>query len=264
MAPVVPDPPEFELTDEAYWDEYWRQIALPAVVERHPRTLYLNAILDRFDAHLPATPGLRALEIGGAPGQYLVHLHRQFGYAVTCLDYSPLGCAKTRENFALLGVDGEVVEGDLFDDALELEPFDVVYSLGLVEHFGELEDVVARHLRFVKPGGILILGLPNFLGVNGWFMRRLAPEILAVCDLRSMELDRWSTFEDRLGLHVLFRGYLGGLEPCVFRARQPALKRRPLARAVHAVDLVLHGRLRWLRRFNGRAISGYAFGIYRI
>lgn len=252
-----------ELTDEQYWDEYWHSLELPAEIRRNPRTLYLNEILNRFDRYLPNRPGLSVLEIGGAPGQYLAYLNRRFGYTCSCLDYSPLGCEKTRENFALLGIPGVVYEGDLFDDDLDVGRHHVVYSLGLIEHFGDLEEVVTRHLRFLVPGGTLLLGAPNMLGINRWFMQRLAPEILDVVDLRAMDLDNWGRFEAKLGLQRVFRGYVGGFEPCVFRARRPELSRRPLARVVAAVDLVVHGRLRWLRRLNSRATSGYILGIYR-
>lgn len=251
------------LTDEEYWDAYWNALKLPVEIRRHPRSLYLNAILDCVDRHLPDRPGLSVLEIGGAPGQYLAYLHRRFGYSCCCLDYSPLGCEKTRENFSLLGIPGTVHEQDLFDDRLDVPRHDVVYSLGLVEHFSDLEDVVSRHLRFVKPGGTLMLGAPNLLGINRWFLQRLAPEVLDVVDLRAMDLDNWRRFESALQLEPLFRGYVGGLEPCVFRARLADRQRRPLAKAVSIVDLVVHGRLRALRRLNSRLISGYILGIYR-
>jgi SAM-dependent methyltransferase len=193
----------------------------------------------------------------------LAYLGRQFGYECTCLDYSPVGCEKTRENFRMLGIRGYVYEGDLFDEELRVPRHDIVYSLGLIEHFGDLEEVVARHLRFLVPGGTLLLGAPNFLGVNKWFLERLAPELLDVVDLRAMDLDTWRPFESKLKLKPVFRGYVGGLEPCVFRARRPELRRRPLAKGVSALDVILHSRLRALRRFNSRRFSGYVMAVYR-
>lgn len=39
--------------------------------------------------------------------------------------------------------------------------FDVIYSMGTIEHFDESEDAVCEMARVLKPGGRLILGVPN-------------------------------------------------------------------------------------------------------
>jgi SAM-dependent methyltransferase len=39
--------------------------------------------------------------------------------------------------------------------------FDVVYSLGVVEHFPETADAIAEHVRVLKPGGKLFLTTPH-------------------------------------------------------------------------------------------------------
>src|SRR5215210_5368799 len=161
------------LADEAYWDRYWSRITLPREHRHTPRAHYLNAILGVFDRWLPAEPGWTVAEVGGAPGQYLAYLHRSHGYRVTCIDLSATGCAKTIENFRLIGIPGDVVKADITADVSELPAFDVVYSLGLIEHFADRRRVVENHARLVRPGGYLVLGVPNLRGLTGWFMRTL-------------------------------------------------------------------------------------------
>ena len=251
------------LTDAAYWDGYWDQVSLPREHRRTARAYYLNAILDVFDRFLPSDDGLIAVEVGGAPGQYLAYIHRTFGYAVTCIDYSANGCRKTTENFRLLGIPGEVIHADLMTD--ELPTFDVVYSLGLIEHFVDRRSVVERHVRLVRPGGLLILGVPNFRGLTGWFLRTLAPNVYATHEIQAMDLDGWREFEDAFGLEVLWKDYVGGFEPGIFARREqkgigtliPYLVARALAKG-------LSRRLGILRRFNGPHLSGYAMAVYRV
>ncbi|HEX2222488.1 MAG TPA: class I SAM-dependent methyltransferase [Candidatus Limnocylindria bacterium] len=253
------------LTAPGDWDRYWEGVPLPREIRRTPGGLYLNAILDVFDRHLPRGEDLRALEIGGAPGQYLAYVYRTFGYEVHCLDYSQLGCEATRRNLAMLGIPGTVHEADLFDDSTpsRLPAFDVVYSLGLIEHFADLEGVVERHLAFLRPGGTLLLGVPNFQGVNGWFLRTLAPKLYAQHHIPTMNLRRWTRFERRFGLERLYRGYVGGFEPAVVRRREPGAGGRFRRRVAGALFRLLHERFAVLRRLNGRLISGYAMGVYR-
>ena len=249
------------LTDAAYWDGFWESTTLPTEITKEINP-YTTAITDTLDAYLPHGPGLTALEVGGAPGPYLVYLHRRFGYEVTALDYSPVGCALARRNFELLGIPGEVLERDLLSDGQPSRTFDVVYSLGLIEHAADPESLVglvAAHVRFLRPGGTLALGCPSFLGVNRVFARRFTPEKLRVHNLELMDTRAWSSFERELGLETVFKGYVGGFEASLLSQGDsvPARGLRVLGRALNRRSV------RFLRRFNSRAWSGYAVGVYR-
>jgi SAM-dependent methyltransferase len=257
--------PSAALTDPGYWDRYWAAVSLPREHRRTPRAHYLNAILDVFDRFLPADATLTAAEIGGAPGQYLAYLHRSLGYRVTCIDYSRTGCTKTVENFRLLGIGGDVIQGDITADVGDLPTFDVVYSLGLIEHFSDRLPVVERHVRLVRPGGYLVLGVPNFRGLTGWFMRVLAPSTYATHEIAAMDLDGWRAFEEAFDLRVLWKDYVGGFEPSIFARRE---KKRPGTLVPYlvarALKLALSRRLGFLRRINGPRWSGYAMAVYRV
>jgi SAM-dependent methyltransferase len=254
-------------TDESYWDEYWRRhvAELPAVVARRPRTLQVNAILDVLEAHLERDPRTVALEIGGSPGRYLAYLHGRFGYRCALLDFSPVGCALARRNFELLGIPVDVHESDLFDPGLEIGSFDLVYSLGLIEHFEDLEGVAAAHARLVRPGGTLVLGVPNVLGVNHWFMKRLAPRRLSTHNTDAMLLEHWDEFEANLQLERRFRGFVGGFEPSVFSVieeRTPA--NLPIWALAQLLERTVGHRFARLRRFNHPKLSGYLLGVWRV
>lgn len=254
------------LTEAEFWDAYWANLKLPSAHTRRPGQLYINEILDIFARFVPRDRSLRMLEIGGAPGTYLAYLHELTSGEIHCLDYSEVGCQKARENFKLLGIDAHVHHADLFSDSLDLPPYDVVYSLGLIEHFPDRSDVVAHHLKLLKPGGILILGVPNFLGINLFFLNRLAPELLDAHELSTMDLRTWPGFEREHNLQVKFRGYVGGFEPGVF-ARYPNGRATVFNRVLYKIAALMQStvsrRFKFLRRFNGRSFSGYAMGVYQ-
>ena len=103
----------------------------------------------------------------------------------------------------------------MFEAADRLPRFDLVFSLGLIEHFSEPEHVIEAHLRYLKPGGTLMIGCPNFLGVNRAIVKRLAPSLLHSLDPGITSIKRWSTFDSTFGLSRAFLGYVGGFEPLV-------------------------------------------------
>ncbi len=252
-----------KLTEKGYWDEYWKAVELPLEISHRNSPPNICAELDVFEHYLPAGE-LEVLEIGGAPGQYLVWFHKKLGYKVSCLDYSEKGCEKTRENFRLLKIPGRVYCGDLFSDALRLPRFDLVCSFGFVEHFSNLTEVVSRHMDLLKPGGLLVLGVPNLTGINHWFLKRLDPDLLAAHNLKSMDAENWDAFEKRLGLEMVFKQYIGGFEPAVFlKCSRKSLRNRMLFLVARVLHRIFHNNLKGLRKYNSKKFSGYLMGIYR-
>lgn len=272
---------DLEITQQAYWDQYWSQFRVPKEVVRTVDNMVLCAQLDVFDRFLVADPSRSILEIGGAPGQYLVYFTKQYGYKAHALDFSSVGCHKTQENFRLLGLEVSVYENDLFAEDLHLPEFDVVYSLGLVEHFHDLEMVVRKHIDLVKPGGLVVIGIPNLGGIYGLLLKHLAPTIMATHNLSSMNLNHWSLFEQSLGLEVLFRGYIGGFEPMLYGSllSQQSVYEHETGYASHFNEVILrlfntHYKarkriygyfpfLRSFRKINSKYWSACGIGVYR-
>jgi len=252
------------LTTVNRWDCEWAGRSLPLIYERSLHYTCINAILDVLDRWLPRTPGLSVLEIGGAVGGYLSYMHKHFGYAVCALDYSTLGCRMTRENFRLQGINGTVVQGDLFSDLPLGRTFDIVCSFGFVEHFKNLESVIRRHTDFLKPGGLLVVEVPSFLGVNGWIARWLAPQTISEHELSTMNLAHWRAFEKDLRLERIFMGYIGGFKPtCYGLCERSGLFSRGANKGLSLFERFISRWLPPLRRMNGRWVSCCAMGVWR-
>jgi len=162
------------LTDVTYWDENWWK-------RERPRRLWLYRDFEFETVRLLRSPvcggPFRVLEIGAGGSRLLPYLRRKYGYEALGTDFSLSGCLLLRANLALDGLEGSVVCEDLFLSSFRPETFDLVYSSGLIEHFDDTRAVIQEHLRMVKPGGRLVLIVPNLQGIQGKIVRCLAPSL---------------------------------------------------------------------------------------
>lgn len=260
-----------KLTEKTFWENYWKsnygKINNEVVeIKRSRENLNINSILDIFDKYLPVNENFHVLEIGGAPGQYLIYMAKNFKYNVYSLDYSKVGNEYTFKNMAKARIPVKVYEQDLFSENFSgsIPYFDMVYSLGFVEHFNDLDVVVKMHTKFLKSNGILMLGVPNLAGIYQYFLKITAPHLLSIHNTDSMNIKRWDRFEKELNLTPIFKGYIGGFEP---RNMNKVEKNDPTVRFLHFIVKkmvwVFSPRFNFLRKWNGRYWSSYMIGIYK-
>ncbi len=256
-----------KLTEREFWENYWKNREQNAVeIKRTKKTLSTNCLLDVFDKYLPVNENFHALEIGGAPGQYLIYMHRHFKYHVHSLDYSDIGNRQTVKNLSNVNIEVKVYEKDLFAGNLTegLPRFDLVYSLGFIEHFENVTEVVKKHIDLLKPGGILLLGVPNLRGIYRWFLKQTAPEHLSIHNLETMKIENWERFERELGFKPIFRNYIGGFEPLVMKKLEI---KNPwtysLNFMVKILMFIFSFNFSFLRKYNSAKWSGYLIGVYQ-
>jgi 2-polyprenyl-3-methyl-5-hydroxy-6-metoxy-1,4-benzoquinol methylase len=109
----------------------------------------------------------------------MVYFSQRFGYRVAGCDGSMRGLQLTVENLRLCGVEPiGVWRGKAEESGVLPSGFDVVASFGLVEHFADPMLVLESHAAAVKPGGYVIIGMPNITGINRIFQRVANPKPL--------------------------------------------------------------------------------------
>lgn len=156
-----------KLTSEEYWDGAYAQRDVICNLNLDGFANSCNRLI--FNKILEADlPNKRILEIGAGDSMWLPYLATRFLSAkFVGLDYSNRGCALLRERTRDLE-NVAVVREDMFGCGPELhETFDVVISFGVVEHFEELDYVLAAKKRFLKPGGLMFTLIPNLAGALG-------------------------------------------------------------------------------------------------
>lgn len=248
-----------ELTEVKFWENYWDKCKLPSTVDMD--FSFERCLANELKKHLPHVNG-DVFEVGCAPGKWLAFMAKEFSLTPSGIEYSEAGMNATLENFKILGLaTGSIQTGD-FSKVKPGRQFDVVMSFGFIEHFDNVDEVVDRHLDWLKPGGVLILGVPNFCGINAFVQGVLDREILDKHNLKIMNLDYFRGLTARFGLKNIFLDYIGSFEPSL-----PIPKHRfgnPLQFAVRGL-LWFARRIRRLEVFdgmNGPFFSSYILAIY--
>lgn len=247
--PVTSTP---SLTTEMFWNRFWNDVTLPDVPDF--RKSFDRTFLDFYEKHLSLDARHALLEVGCAPGRWLIYFHKRFGCRVAGCEYSPLGLKVLERNLTVAGVAADVFEGDFMTQAMGGRTFDVILSKGFLEHFSDPFAVARRHAEFLAPGGLLLLDVPNLRGINRWFQRK---DLLDAHNLDVMTRRFFQFLADELGLRVRFLDFVGGFEPGILDTRT-----RPfLLRALKGVL----GRLRrvpGMGQINSRCWSGYLLGVF--
>jgi SAM-dependent methyltransferase len=203
------------LVEKEFWETeyYWASARPPIRPDLDmPFDRSMAAALERL-AH--ATADDRVLEVGCAPAKWLGFYGSRFGSYVEGVEYSEKGATLSRENLAALGVPGVIHHADFF--TCPVEQYDLVLSFGFIEHFDRLESVFARHLQFVRPGGRLVIGVPNFHGLNRILQRLADPAYLELHNLRAMDPALYRDLGDHHGLTRLHQTYVGGPDPIIVK-----------------------------------------------
>ena len=185
-----------------------------------------------FKRHLAGFRGTRAMEVGSAPGTFILKFARTFGCEPFGVEYSEVGVEVNRRLFRENGFPtGNVIHDDFFSEALHRdhrESFDILISRGFIEHFSDVDAVIDRHVNLLRPGGYLLVSVPNIRGVNYALTRLLHPALIPMHNLDIMTPEAFHALFDRSDLETLHCGHYGTFTFYLFYAPPGSLLRFPL------------------------------------
>ncbi len=120
---------------------------------------------------------VNALDLGCGDGSNLTWLHERFSNLYGS-DYNVVRLQRA----AKLGFNVRLFMADICNYPAEDNSFDVIFFNHVLEHIPDDAAALREVARILKPGGLLILGVPNE-GAAWWqFAYRLQPKVLATSD----------------------------------------------------------------------------------
>jgi len=200
-----------ELTSTKYWSKRWKKNKSTIIQNTNKNPIYLvNKLFDRFSKNRKTM-----IEIGCAPGAWMHYFYKEYHMKVSGIEYSKVGYEKTKMNLDMINVKGYNL---IFDDFLKhdfSQTYDLVLSLGFIEHFNHPEEVIKKHLALLSEKGILIMSVPNFdkknRSLNYLLLKTFNKKDLYYHNLSITNLEGLSSICKRLKLKIDFIGYVGGI-----------------------------------------------------
>jgi len=119
---------------------------------------YTDRVKALLDEHLH--PGQRVLDIGCGTGKWVAYLIQK-GIHCLGIDYSDLAVEKARGRLQELTDRTVIFKADATHLPFEPKSFDAILSFGLLEHFGNHEQLLRHWVEFVKEEGKAIVSVPN-------------------------------------------------------------------------------------------------------
>lgn len=126
---------------------------------------------------LGPNPG-RVIDCGMGPGRLLVELERR-GWSVAGVDVSGEMVARARERLPKAA--GQLLQASVESLPFASESFDAAVSTGVLEYVESVPRALAEVVRVLRPGGLLVVGMPNPRALHTvWRHRVLYPAVRAI------------------------------------------------------------------------------------
>ncbi|MFZ5437827.1 MAG: class I SAM-dependent methyltransferase [Patescibacteria group bacterium] len=194
------------LTTKSFWLKYWKTKNLVINIKKnYPFT-------DLFNKYSKNKNLKTFLEIGGFPGYFAVYYNKYLGFKSYLLDFvidKKIITNLLKKN-SLNKNDLTVYEQDFFKFKTN-KKYDVVFSSGFIEHFDNFDEVINKHWQLTNKGGVMLIILPNLLGLNGHVQLFFDPNNLNIHNLKSMDIQNLRKIVKTLKPKKSEVNYYGGL-----------------------------------------------------
>nr|WP_255552074.1 methyltransferase domain-containing protein [Roseivirga sp. E12] len=196
------------MTDKKYWESYYgdKNVDRQKVINICSRyDKYWEMLIQENSSNNPKS----LIEIGGYPGRYLAYIGAKYDLRPTSLDFNSDRSA-IENTFKLFDIaDFDVIQADFLKNKTDKQ-YDIVISNGFIEHFVNYDEVMDRHIDYLKEGGTLLMMIPNMRHYIYWYKLLVDKPNLDIHNTSCMNLKVFEAFAERNNLKIHHLDYLGG------------------------------------------------------
>jgi 2-polyprenyl-3-methyl-5-hydroxy-6-metoxy-1,4-benzoquinol methylase len=172
------------------WNEGWS--SFKSTIDQRDVWLLTDHIKLNYLQQYLSGP-LKALEVGCGSAKLSALLAEQ-GVSMTGLDNVPQALRVAHNNFSLVGVPGNFLQGDAFHLPFPEQCFDLVFSTGLLEHFEDPTPIVSEMTRVLRSGGLFfsdIAPLKFSLLRAGFYLRGYHKQVKDEYPFKAHDIAQW-------------------------------------------------------------------------
>ncbi|MDI6804613.1 MAG: class I SAM-dependent methyltransferase [Bacteroidota bacterium] len=200
------------LPDFAELNQYYPHIYYPrgSASEKYYRKHIERFQIDKLKKIQAYSQTGKLLDIGCGVG-YFIRTALNRGYTAEGVEFSEVAAAIGREQWNL-----QIVSGDFLSNQFVPESFDIVTLWQVLEHLRQPREVLLKVHSLLKPGGLLVIAVPNFASIqaklfrNRWYhldvprhLFHYSPESLVKI------LDTYNFHVDKIDHHSAEHNYAG-------------------------------------------------------
>ena len=136
-------------------------------------------------------------------------------------------------------MEGTILCEDIFQTTFEDESFDIVYSMGLIEHFESPAEIIDAHIKLLKKGGILIITIPNYKDSLYFTLLKILgkeKKLLETHNLSIMDKKKLNELLQSKKIKILTLDYFGPIDLTMVFSD---IKVKPIVYLMHIVNQIL-------------------------
>lgn len=148
----------------------------------------------------------KVLEVGCGRGSLSAYFS-DAGYECTLNDSSKKAIQIAKKNFNKFNLAADFNIGDCRNLSFKDNSFDIIFSIGLLEHFKNPNDAIREQVRILKPGGIIISYIVPKFNSKVQERYKFFCDILISEHAKSETIRKQSIFRSRLGIKTYKKIY---------------------------------------------------------
>ena len=196
-------------TDKNYWQNYYRNTKIDknqiiSICSKYDK--YWD-ILFKACKHDPKT----ILEVGAYPGRFIAYVASKYSLKPAALDFNP-DRKKIEKSFKEMGINQyEIITDNIISYTTE-KKYDLIISMGFIEHFEDYVAVLNKHATMLEKGGAILIVIPNKKGFRRLYGLMCDRKNLNAHNLKCMNKKIFHDFAFNNKLRIDYLQYFGGFQ----------------------------------------------------